>query len=97
MQRIALIGFGGLGRLAAAGFARDPAIEVVAVAARPRQAEGVRAVLGDVPLVADAQALLATRPQLVVACASHEAFHAYAEPVLRAGIDRKSTRLNSSH
>src|SRR6185369_13585389 len=33
------------------------------------------------------QALLALKPELVVECASHEAFRQYAEPVLSAGID----------
>lgn len=87
MKKIALIGFGGLGSIVASVLARDVELRFVAVAARPRQADKVRATLGEVPLVDSPQALLAHAPDLVVECASHEAFHQYAEPVLAAGID----------
>lgn len=86
-MKLALIGYGGLGSIVAEHLARDPAVRFVAVAARPKQAQKVRAVLGEVPLVDTPAALLAHGPDLVVECASHEAFHRYAEPVLGAGID----------
>ncbi|MCC7485230.1 MAG: aspartate dehydrogenase [Burkholderiales bacterium] len=85
--RLGLIGFGGLGSVVAAHLARDERARFVAVAARPRQRERVRAVLGEVPVVDDADGLLARRPDLVIECASHGAFRQYAEPVLRAGAD----------
>ncbi|MCC6535860.1 MAG: aspartate dehydrogenase [Burkholderiales bacterium] len=86
-MKLALIGVGGLGRIVAGHLGRDPAVQVVAVAARAHQREAVRALLGDVPMVASAGELLACRPDVVVECASHGAFRHYAEPVLAAGID----------
>jgi aspartate dehydrogenase len=86
-MKLALIGFGGLGSLVAAHLGHDAGIQFVGVAARPAQAGKVRAVLGAVPVVESAAALLALQPDLVVECASHAAFREYAEPVLAAGID----------
>lgn len=86
MRKLALIGFGGLGRIVADHLKSDANVRFVAVAARVHQAEAVRALLGDVPLVDSAYALLACKPDLVVECASHGAFKQYAEPVLGAGI-----------
>lgn len=87
MMDIAQIGFGGLGSIIAAELAKDSDLRFVAVAARARQADNVRETLGDVAVVDSPQALLARKPQLVIECAGHEAFHEYAEPVLTAGID----------
>lgn len=86
-MKLALIGFGGLGSIVAANLGQDAALQFVAVAARAAQAAKVRAVLGAVPIVESASALIALQPDLVVECASHEAFREYAEPVLNAGID----------
>lgn len=86
-MKLALIGYGGLGSIVAAELAKDAGIRFVGVAARASQRERIRAVLGEVPVVETPQALLALKPELVVECASHEAFHQYAEPVLAAGID----------
>lgn len=86
-MKLGLIGFGGLGSIVAGQLATDAAIQFVAVAARAAQRPLVQAALGDVPVVDSPQALLALRPELVVECASHAAFHEYAEPVLGAGID----------
>ncbi len=86
-MKLALIGFGGLGSIVAAHLGRDAAVQFVGVAARPSQLGKVRAVLGAVPIVDSAPALIALKPDLVVECASHEAFREYAEPVLAAGID----------
>jgi len=87
MRRLALIGFGGLGRIVAQHLRSDPKLRFVAVGARAHQAEAIRALLGDVPVVESADALLACRPDLVVECASHGAFKQYAEPVLGGGIE----------
>jgi aspartate dehydrogenase len=86
-MKLALIGFGGLGSIAAEHLAQDAAIRFVAVAARPAQRERIRKVLGEVPVVDTPEALVALKPELVVECASHGAFRQYAEPVLGAGID----------
>jgi aspartate dehydrogenase len=84
--RLALVGFGGLGSVVAEHLRRDPGITFAAVAGRSRQRETIQARLGDVPLVGGATALLAHKPDLVVECASHDAFREYAEPVLEAGV-----------
>ncbi len=86
-MKLALIGFGSLGSIVAEHVSRDSGIELVAVAARPHQQGRVRALLGEVTVVDTPEALLAGKPDLVVECASHEAFRQYAEPVLRAGVD----------
>jgi aspartate dehydrogenase len=84
--KLALIGFGGLGRIVADHLSRDRQVQVVAIAARPRQAESIRALLPQARIVDSAAALIDCEPRLVVECASHEAFRQYAEPVLRAGV-----------
>jgi aspartate dehydrogenase len=84
--RLALIGFGGLGSVVAEHLRRDGGITFAAVAGRPRQSGAIQALLEGVPLVGDAAALLSHEPDLVVECASHEAFRDYAEPVLKAGV-----------
>lgn len=86
-MKLALIGFGGLGSVVAGHLSRDARTAFVAVAARPHQRDLVRAVLGEVAVIDNAAALLALGPELVIECASHEAFRQYAEPVLRSGID----------
>lgn len=86
-MRLALIGYGGLGSIVAGHLSRDRDVQLVAVAARAHQRERIRELLGDVACVDTPAALLAQTPELVVECASHEAFRAYAEPVLAAGID----------
>ena len=62
-------------------------MQFVGVAARPSQLGKIRAVLGAVPVVDSAAALIALQPDLVIECASHAAFREYAQPVLAAGID----------
>jgi len=86
-MKIALVGFGGLGSIVARHLAGDRGVRIVAVAARPHQAEDVRALFRDAAMVDSAAALLACAPELVVECASHDAFRQYAEPVLAAGTD----------
>ncbi len=85
-MRIALIGFGGLGGIVAEHLARDRELRFVAVAARVHQRDRVLAVLPQVPIVETPAALLELEPELVIECASHQAFREYAEPVLTAGI-----------
>lgn len=86
-MKLVMIGFGGLGILAARQLCADADIKFVGVAARQKQRERVSGVLGEVPLVDSPEALLALKPDLAVECASHAAFRQYAEPVLSAGID----------
>src|ERR1700687_1763940 len=86
-MKLALIGFGGLGSIVAEHLRREREIDFVGIAARNHQHERVRALLGDVPVIESAKALLGLGPDLVVECASHEAFRQYADPVLASGID----------
>ncbi|MCW5603997.1 MAG: aspartate dehydrogenase [Burkholderiales bacterium] len=87
-MKLALIGFGGLGSVVAEHLSRDgQEAAFVGIAARPYQQDCIRALLGEVTIVDDAAALLALEPDLVIECASHEAFRDYAEPVLRSGTD----------
>lgn len=86
-MKLALIGFGGIGSLVAQHLSQDAGVRFAGVAARAGQAAKVRELLGAVPVVDSAPALLALKPDLVVECASHAAFHEYAQPVLAAGID----------
>ncbi len=81
-----MIGFGGLGGVVAEHLSRDAGTAFVAIAARSHQQGRIQALLGDVPIVGDATALLECNPDLVIECASHDAFREYAEPVLNAGI-----------
>lgn len=85
-MRLALVGFGGLGSVVAEHLRRDAGITFAAVVGRPRQREAIHALFGGVPLVGDATELLAHKPELVIECASHDAFREYAEPVLEAGV-----------
>jgi len=86
-MRLAQIGFGGLGTLVADALRGDAGCEYVAIAARAQQRDKVHAVLPGVTIVGTPEALLASRPELVIECASHEAFRQYAGPVLAGGID----------
>lgn len=84
-MRIALIGFGGLGGIVAGHLARDRELTFVAIAARAHQRERIHAMLGQIPVVQSPAALLELEPELVIECASHQAFREYAEPILAAG------------
>jgi aspartate dehydrogenase len=86
-MKLALIGFGGLGKIVCEELHKDREFEFVGVAARPVQRERVHAMLGDIAVVDSAPGLLALKPDLVVECAGHAAFRQYAEPVLGAGTD----------
>lgn len=86
-MKLALIGFGGLGRIVTEHLRRDENVRFAAVAARAHQGDAIRALLPGARIVDTPEALIGCGPDLVVECASHEAFREYAEPVLRAGID----------
>lgn len=86
-MRLALIGFGGLGSIVAEHLARDSTFQFVGVAARPTQRDRVHALLGGVPIVDSAKALLALKPDVVIECASQGAFRQYAQHILGAGVD----------
>jgi aspartate dehydrogenase len=86
-MKLALIGFGGIGQIVADHLAQDAGLQFIAVVARPHQHGAVRSRLGEVACVSTPEALIAQAPDLVIECASHDAFRAYAPPVLAAGLD----------
>lgn len=79
--RVALIGDGGISRSVRATLTElaNPGIQVTAVLKR--------AITSSEPLaVTDVDALLGTKPGVVVECAGHSAVKAYGETILRAGV-----------
>ena len=80
-QRIALIGFGAIGRIVAAEG------DVAAVLVRERYLESTRRALPGVAVVASIGDLLGAGPDLVVECAGQPAVREYGEAVLAGGTD----------
>jgi aspartate dehydrogenase len=79
--RIAVIGYGAIGRFVIEHLHADPSIEVCAVFSVPPP------VSCPAPLVDSIEALLASKPQLVVECAGHQALRDAGETVIRSEID----------
>jgi len=88
-ERVALIGFGAIGRAVAEGLLADAAgPALVGVLVRPgRVDEARRALPAGVAVAATLPELLALGPDLVVECAGQEAVRALGEEVLAAGPD----------
>lgn len=88
-ERVALIGFGAIGRAVAAGLLPDPeGPALAAVLVRPGREGEARDVLPEgVAVVTGLPALLAARPTLVVECAGQGAVREHASDVLAAGLD----------
>lgn len=88
-MRIALIGYGGIGRAVAAIVAREPAdVEVGCVLVRPGRAAAIKP---EIPqgcsIVETFSCLLASDVECVVECAGHSAVAEYGPQVLSAGRD----------
>src|ERR1700722_360839 len=79
--KIAVIGYGAIGSFVVEHLKAEPAIEVTAVFSIPAPAACPVAVVDSV------DALVATRPNLVVECAGHQALRESGEAVIRNGID----------
>jgi aspartate dehydrogenase len=79
--RIAVIGFGAIGSFVVEHLNAGPSIEVSAVFSLPRPEACA------VPVVDNIEALLATKPDLVVECAGHEGLRDFGETVIRHGTD----------
>jgi aspartate dehydrogenase len=79
--KVAVIGYGAIGSFVVEHLKAEPAIEVTAVFSIPAPAACPVAVVDSV------DALLATRPNLVVECAGHQALRESGEAVIRNGID----------
>jgi aspartate dehydrogenase len=84
-QKIALIGFGAIGRVLCDVLAEEPLLAKVSgalVTPRPRPGD-----TASPPLWTTLDALLASAPDLVVECAGTPALDAFAAPILRSGCD----------
>lgn len=88
-SRLGFIGLGAAGRGVVRLMAADAAGGWTIAGALVRHQESHRAFAAehDIPLVEDIDALLATRPGVVVEVAGHAGLEAYGERVLRAGCD----------
>lgn len=80
-MKIAVIGYGAIGKFLIEQLQAVPEIEIGAIYSVPAPAERVERVVGDL------DALLATRPHLVVECAGHRALSECGEAVLGSGVD----------
>ncbi|MCA6106726.1 aspartate dehydrogenase [Bradyrhizobium cenepequi] len=80
-MKIAVIGYGAIGRFVIEHLHADPSIEICAVFSVPRP------VSCPAPLVDSIEALLSTKPELVVECAGHQALRDSGEAVIRSGTD----------
>ncbi|MCA1454269.1 aspartate dehydrogenase [Bradyrhizobium sp. BRP22] len=80
-MRIAVIGYGAIGRFVIEHLHADPSIEVCAVFSVPQPANCAA------PLVDSIEALLSKKPELVVECAGHQALRDAGEAVIRGGAD----------
>jgi aspartate dehydrogenase len=87
-ERVAVLGFGAIGRVVAAGLAEGPGPRLAALLVRSRQVEEARAALPDHVAVVDTlAALLELRPTLVVESAGQGAVREHGAEILSAGID----------
>ncbi|MCG6205267.1 aspartate dehydrogenase [Rhodopseudomonas sp. HC1] len=80
-MKIAVIGYGAIGRFLIEQLDAVPDVEVAAIYSVPTPADRTERV------VTSLDALLATRPDLVVECAGHRALSECGEAVLRSGVD----------
>lgn len=80
-MRIAVIGYGAIGRFLISQLDCEPDIETCAVLSLPRPDTCSK------PVVDNVDELLSARPDLVVECAGHGALRVFGETVLRQGTD----------
>lgn len=88
-QRVALLGYGVIGR-EVCELVQDRAagsVEIVGALVRDPGRYARAAQRHDFPFVADVDALLHLRPELVVEAAGHEAFREHVPAILEAGVD----------
>lgn len=79
--KIAVIGYGAIGRFLISQLNSEPEIETCAVLSLPRPDICSKRVVDDI------EELLSTRPDLVVECAGHSALRTFGETILRRGTD----------
>jgi aspartate dehydrogenase len=86
MERIAIIGYGAIGRTLDRLLQKGTAARVAAVITLPEFAQAARSEQG-APVFASIAEALAQKPTLFVECGGHGALRAHGEVVLRAGVD----------
>jgi aspartate dehydrogenase len=87
-ESVAIIGYGAIGQVLAAGLVRGAGPRLVAVLVRPRQVEEARAALpSGVAVLTTLAELLAVRPGLVVESAGQGAVREHGGEVLFSGTD----------
>ncbi|CAM5360363.1 aspartate dehydrogenase [Eoetvoesiella caeni] len=90
-QRIALVGFGAIGRAVFDILKNEPRLQIAQIIVSEARREAVQAELGELAAGMSVQALTDVpvgddRPDLVVECAGHSAIQAHVLPALAAGI-----------
>jgi aspartate dehydrogenase len=87
-ETVAIIGYGAIGQVLAAGLAEEGGPRLAAVLVRPRQLDEATAALpSGVAVVTTLAELLATRPGLVVESAGQGAVREHGRAVLASGTD----------
>jgi aspartate dehydrogenase len=87
-ETVAIIGYGAIGQVLAAGLLHDASPRLAVVLVRPRQVEEARANLpAQVAVTTGLEELLAVRPSLVVESAGQSAVREHAENILSWGAD----------
>lgn len=92
MQRIAMIGFGAIGRAVLETIQEEPALKLTQLVVSPGEVQTIEAVLADLglsemPLVTDSLVIDADHPlDCVVECAGHTAIQAHVLPALQEGL-----------
>jgi aspartate dehydrogenase len=79
--KIAVIGFGAIGSFLVDGLKSEPSIEVTSIFSIPAPSTG------GIPVAGSIEELIASRPDLVVESAGHQALRQSGEAVLSAGLD----------
>ena len=92
MQRIAMIGFGAIGRAVLETIQTEPGLKLVQIIVNPGKVKAVQAELSelglsDMPLVSESLVLDEDMPvDCLVECAGHAAIQAHVLPALQAGL-----------
>ncbi|TAL78716.1 MAG: aspartate dehydrogenase [Burkholderiaceae bacterium] len=90
-QRIAMVGFGAIGRAVFGSLQNEPRLKIAQIIVRESRRQDVQAELNDLMPTSPAKALSSVpagsdRPDLVVECAGHSAIEAHVLPALSGGI-----------
>ena len=100
-MRVLLIGYGAIARTVRKALEGEPDLRIAAALVRPAQRAAVQAELGDSVAVLTSVGDIESPIDCALECAGHSGVAGHVPALLSRGIDvildRKSTRLNSSH